>query len=164
MPPVEVDISRITKTLSSSLQREAQDILVRGCSSGGAHGYPVVDLKVVVLEFRHNDPPDIAVPLFGTLTLALREALAQAQTIVIEPVMSLEVRVPEDGLGAVMKDLGARRVEIRETDILEGFAVVHGMAPLAEMFGYSTQLRSITQGRGSFSMELYDYQPAKSWS
>ena len=78
--------------------------------------------------------------------------------------MNLEVRVPEDGLGAVMKDLGARRVEIRETDILEGFSVVRGMAPLAEMFGYSTQLRSITQGRGSFSMELFDYQPAKSWS
>ena len=94
----------------------------------------------------------------------MREALAQAQTIVIEPVMSLEVRTPEDSLGAVMKDLGARRVEIRETDILESFAVVHGMAPLSEMFGYSTQLRSITQGRGSFSMELYDYQPAKSWS
>jgi len=164
MPPVEVDISRITNVLSSSLQREAQEILVRGCSSGGAHGYPVVDLKVIVLEFRHNEPPDIAVPLRGTLTLALREALAQAQTNVIEPVMSLEVRSPEDSLGAVMKDLGARRVEIRETDILKGFAVVHGMAPLAEMFGYSTQLRSITQGRGSFTMEMYDYQPAKSWS
>ena len=95
------------------------------------------------------------------LTLALREALRQAGTIVLEPVMNLEVRVPEDSLGAVMKDLGARRVEIRETDILESFSIVRGMAPLAEMFGYSTQLRSITQGRGSFSMELFDYQPAK---
>jgi elongation factor G len=164
MPPVEVDISRISKSLSTSLQREAQDILISGCSAGGEHGYPVVDLKVTVLDFRHNDPPDLAVPLLGTLTLALREALRQARTIVLEPVMNLEVRVPEDGLGAVMKDLGARRVEIRETDILEGFSVVRGMAPLAEMFGYSTQLRSITQGRGSFSMELFDYQPAKSWS
>jgi elongation factor G len=164
MPPVEVDISAVSKILTSSLQREARNILISGCSSGGAHGYPVVDLKVIVLDFRHNDPPDIAVPLLGALTLALRDALAQAQTIVIEPVMSLEVRAPEDSLGAVMKDLGARRVEIRETDILESFAVVHGMAPLAEMFGYSTNLRSITQGRGSFSMELFDYQPAKSWS
>ncbi|MBN2322076.1 MAG: elongation factor G [Acidobacteria bacterium] len=164
MPPVEVDISRISKSLSSSLQREARDILENGCSSGGDHGYPVVDLKVTVLEFRHNDPPDIAVPLLGTLTLALREALREAKTIVLEPVMNLEVRTPEESLGSVMKDLGARRVEIRETDILEDFAVVRGMAPLAEMFGYSTQLRSITQGRGIFSMELYDYQPAKSWS
>jgi elongation factor G len=164
MPPVEIDIAPVSKSLPSTLQREAVDILTNGCSSGGAHGYPVVDLKVTVIEFRHNDPPDIAVPLLGTLTLALREALAQAQTIVIEPLMSLEVRTPEDSLGPVMKDLGARRVEIRDTDIVEGFSIIHGKAPLAEMFGYSTHLRSITQGRGSFSMELYDYQPAKSWS
>jgi len=163
MPPVEVDISRISKSLPSSLQREAHNILKNGCSSGGAHGYPVVDLKVIVREFRHNDPPDIAVPLLGTLTLALREAISEAKTIVIEPVMSLEVRAPEESLGAVMKDLGARRVEIRETGIMKDFSVIRGLAPLAEMFGYSTQLRSISQGRGGFSMELYDYQPAKSW-
>jgi len=94
--PVEVDISRISKLLSSSLEREAQDILLRGCNSGGSHGYPVVDVKVNVLDFRHNDPPDPAVPLLGTLTLALREAMAQAQTIVLEPVMNLEVRVPRN--------------------------------------------------------------------
>jgi len=164
MPPVEVDIARVEKMLSSSLQREAREVLLGGCSAGGAHGYPVVDLRVTVREFRHNDPPDISVPLLGTLTLALREALSDAVTIVIEPVMNLEVRAPEDSLGGVMKDLGARRVEIRETDIAEGFSIVRALAPLAEMFGYSTQLRSITQGRGSFSMELYDYQPAKSWT
>ncbi len=162
LPPVEVDISRISKLLSTALQREAQEILMRGCNSG-THGYPVVDLKVNVLEFRHNDPPDPAVPLLGTLTLALREAIAQAQTFVLEPVMNLEVRAPDESLGAIMKDLGARRAEIRETDIVDGFALVRGLAPLAEMFGYSTQMRSITQGRGSFSMEPYDYQPAKSW-
>jgi elongation factor G len=163
LPPVEVDLSRISKVLTSSLEREAQDILLRGCNSGGAHGYPVVDVKICVLDFRHNDPPDPMVPLLGTLTLALREAIAQAQTIVLEPVMSLEVRVPDDCLGGIMKDLGSRRTEIRETELLSGAAVVRGLVPLAEMFGYSTQMRSITQGRGSFSMEPYDYQPAKSW-
>jgi elongation factor G len=163
LPPVEVDISRITKVLSPSLEREAQEILLRGCNSGGSHGYPVVDVKIRVLEFRHNDPPDPGVPLLGTLTLALREAIAQAQTIVLEPVMSLEVRTPDDCLGHIMKDLGARRAEIRETDLLAGFAVVRGLVPLAEMFGYSTQMRSLTQGRGSFSMEPFDYQPTKSW-
>jgi elongation factor G len=163
LPPVEVDVSRISKVLTAALEREAQEILMRGCNSGGAHGYPVVDVKVNVLEFRHNDPPDPSVPLLGTLTLALREAIAQAQTIVLEPVMSLEVRTPDDCLGAIMKDLGSRRAEIRETDLLAGFAVVRGLVPLAEMFGYSTQMRSLTQGRGSFSMEPYDYQPTKSW-
>ncbi len=163
LPPVEVDISRISRQLSSALQREAEEILLRGCDSGGSHGYPVVDLTVRILEFRHNDPPDIAVPLMGTLTLALREAVAQAQTIVLEPVMNLEVRTPDDCLGPVMKDLGSRRAEIHDTELLAGVAVVRGYVPLAEMFGYSTQVRSLTQGRGSFSMEPYDYQPAKSW-
>ncbi|MDM7997507.1 MAG: elongation factor G [Acidobacteriota bacterium] len=163
LPPVEVDVSRIAKQLTASLEREAQDILLRGCDSGGSHGYPVVDVKVNVLEYRHNDPPDPAVPLLGTLTLALREAIAQSQTIVLEPVMRLEVRVPDECLGAIMKDLGSRRAEIRETDMAGGIALVRGLVPLAEMFGYSTQMRSLTQGRGSFSMEPYDYQPAKSW-
>jgi len=163
LPPVEVDISRISKMLSSSLEREAQDILVRGCNSGGSHGYPIVDVRINVLEFRHNDPPDPAVPLLGTLTLALRDAIAQAQTIVLEPVMSIEVRTPDECLGPIMKDLGSRRTEIRETDLVGGFAVVRGLVPLAEMFGYSTQMRSLTQGRGSFSMEPFDYQPTKTW-
>ena len=161
--PVEVDVSRISRILTASLEREAQEILLRGCNSGGSHGYPVVDVKVNVLDFRHNDPPDIAVPLLGTMTLALREAMVQALTIVLEPVMSLEVRVPEECLGAIMKDLGSRRAEIRETEMAGGIALVRGVVPLAEMFGYSTQMRSLTQGRGSFSMEPYDYQPAKSW-
>ena len=163
LPPIEVDIARIARLLSPSLQREAQEILQRGCASGGSHGYPVVDLKVNVLEFRHNDPPDLAVPLLGTLSFALRDALVQAQTVVLEPVMSLEVRAPDDSLGSLMKDLGARRAEIRETDLQGGHAVIRGLVPLAEMFGYSTQMRSITQGRGSFAMEPFDYQPAKSW-
>lgn len=163
LPPVEVDIAPISRVLTAALEREAQEILLRGCNSGGSHGFPVVDVKVRVMEFRHNDPPDPAVPLLGTLTLALREAIAQSRTIVLEPVMSLEVRTPDDCLGGIMKDLGARRAEIQETELLAGFAVVRGLVPLAEMFGYSTQMRSLTQGRGSFSMEPYDYQPTKSW-
>jgi elongation factor G len=163
LPPVEVDISRIERLLPPALQREAREVLQRGCNSGGSHGYPVVDLKINVLEFKHNDPPDVSIPLLGTLTMALREALAQAQTIVLEPVMSLEVRAPEDCLGPLMKDLGARRVEIRETDIQNGASVIRGLAPLSEMFGYSTQMRSLTQGRAGFSMEPFDYQPAKTW-
>jgi elongation factor G len=163
LPPVEVDISRIERLLPPALQREAREVLQRGCNSGGSHGYPVVDLKVIVLEFRHNDPPDVAIPLLGTLTLALREAMNQAQTVVLEPVMNLEVRAPDDCLGALMKDMGARRAEIRETDLQGRTSVIRGLVPLAEMFGYSTQMRSLTQGRASFSMEPFDYQPAKTW-
>ena len=89
--------------------------------------------------------------------------MIHAQTVVLEPVMNLEVRAPDDCLGALMKDMGARRAEIRETDLQGRTSVIRGLVPLAEMFGYSTQMRSLTQGRASFSMEPFDYQPAKTW-
>ncbi|MDR1728907.1 MAG: elongation factor G [Acidobacteriota bacterium] len=161
--PVEVDVARVDKSLTTALAREAREALRRGCASGGAHGYPVVDLRIALLEFRHNDPPDVLIPLLGSLALALREAVAQSRTAVLEPVMALEVRSPEDCLGALMKDLGARRAVIHSTDIQSapggGRAVIRGLVPLAEMFGYSTRMRSLTQGRASFSMETFDYQP-----
>ena len=160
LEPVEVDISSVERMLLPALQREARATLQRGCTSSGAHGYPVVDLTVRLLEFRHNNPPDVLIPLLGTLTLALREAIAQAQTVVLEPIMTLEVRAPEDCLGVLMKDLSARRAEIRATDIQGNDTVIRGLVPLAEMFGYSTKMRSLTQGRASFSMEPFDYQPA----
>ncbi len=163
LPQVEIDISPVARLLPPALQREAKEILLRGCNSGGAHGYPIIDIKLRVLDIRHNDPPDPSIPLLGSLSLAQRDAFIQAQTVVLEPVMKLEVRAPEDCLGAVVKDLSSRRAEIRETDLSGGAAVVRGLVPLAEMFGYSTQLRSFTQGRGSFSLEPFDYQLAKSW-
>jgi len=159
--PVEVDISRVERTMTAACAREAREALISGCTAGGSHGHPVVDIRVNLLEFRHNDPPDVLIPLLGALSRALREALAHAGTIVLEPVMSLEVRAPEEFMGALIKDLGARRVEIRSTDIGKGGAVICGLAPLAEMFGYSTRMRSLTQGRGSFSMEPFDYLPEK---
>jgi len=161
LEPVEVDISRVEKTLTAAWAREAREALVSGCSNGGEHGHPLVDVRVSLLDFRHNDPPDVLIPLLGTLSRALREAIAQARTVVLEPVMNLEVRAPEEFMGPLIKDLGARRVEIRSTDMAKGGAVICGLAPLAEMFGYSTRMRSLTQGRGSFSMEPFDYLPEK---
>ena len=159
--PVEVDVSRVKKTLSESYVREAREMLIRSCSAEGKHGYPLVDIKVNVLEFWHNDPPDVLIPLLGALSHALREAIVQAGTIVLEPVMNLDVRATEACLGALIKDLNGRRVEIKSTVINNGIVVIRGLAPLAEMFGYSTRIRSLTQGLGSFFMEPFDYLPEK---
>ena len=106
-----------------------------------------------------NDPPDPMVPLRASLTLALRQAFAASGTMLLEPVMSLEVRAPEPFLGSVVRDLGARRADIRETSISGNLSLVRAFVPLASMFGYSTELRSLTQGQGSFSMEPFDYMP-----
>ena len=158
LPPFEIDLSPVARLLTSALQRDVEVLLQTNCNSGGASGYPLLDVIVRLLDFRTNDPPDPAIPLLASVTMAMRNALAEAGTVVLEPVMSLEIRTPEDSLGPVLKDLGSRRAEIHETDLAGSVAVVRGLVPLAEMFGYSTHIRSMTQGRGSFSMEPFDYQ------
>ncbi len=157
--PVETELAGPALLLPPALQREAHEILLGGCSAGGGYGYPVVDVKARVLDVQLGEPPDPMVPLLASVTMALRQAFTDARSVVLEPVMRLEVRVPEEFLGTVVKDLGARRAEIRETNLVGAFAVIRGFVPLAEMFGYSTQIRSLTQGRGSFSLEPFDYQP-----
>ena len=157
-PPVEVELAGGAAALPPALQREALEIVANACAAGGGYGYPVVDVKVKVLDVQLGEPPDPLVPLLASLTMAMRDAFEKAGSVVLEPVMRLEARAPEEFLGAVMKDLGARRAEIRETSLVGNLAVVRGRAPLAEMFGYSTQIRSLTQGRGVFSLEPFDYQ------
>lgn len=156
--PVEVTLGGSALQLPPPLQRETVEILRSGCEAGGAYGYPVVDVRITVESIEIGDAPDPMVPLGASLTLALRHALQAAGTVVLEPIMRLEVRVPEESLGTIVKDLGARRTEIRETGVQGPYAVVRGFVPLAAMFGYSTDVRSLSQGRGSFSMEPFDYQ------
>ncbi len=157
LPPVEVDLGSFASLLPGELAREAEEILRTGCEGAGLYGYPVVDARVRLERLELGDAPDPLLPLGASLSLALRSAIQRADTVVLEPVMRLEVRVPEDFLGAVMKDLGARRAEIRESTVVGQQVVVRGFVPLAEMFGYSTDLRSLTQGRGSFALEPWDY-------
>ena len=140
------------------MRQEIIEILASGCQAG-TWGYPVVDVRVRLDELQVGEAPDPLVPISAALSMALRQALEQAGSVVLEPIMRLEVRTPEGFLGAVVKDLSARRAEIRETSMHGDLALVRGFAPLAEMFGYSTHLRSLTQGRGTFSLEPFDYSP-----
>jgi elongation factor G len=116
-------------------------------------------VRIAVREVHVGETADPLVPLRAAVTLALRHALARTGTTLLEPVMRLDVRVPEQFVGAVIKDLGGRRAEIRDTSLAGAATIVRAFAPLAEMFGYSTDVRSLTQGRGSFSMEPFDFQP-----
>ncbi|GAB4373737.1 MAG: elongation factor G [Acidobacteriota bacterium] len=160
LPPVEIAESPALATFPPAMRQEIAEILASGCESG-AWGYPVVDVRVRVDDLEVGDAPDPLVPISASLTMALRQALDAAGAVILEPIMRLEVRTPEPFLGAVVKDLSARRAEIRETGMHGDLAVVRGFAPLAEMFGYSTHLRSLTQGRGTFSLEPFDYSPVE---
>jgi elongation factor G len=133
---------------------------IRGSAEGaGAYGFPVTGVHARVLKARVLEGNDLLAALNAAANRALFHALAEARSAVLEPIMRMEVRTPEDYLGAVLKHLNARRALITESRSLPSHVHIQGSAPLAEMFGFSTELRSLSQGRASFNLEPQDYQP-----
>ena len=128
--------------------------------SGVLAGYPVVDLKVTLFDgsFHEVDSNEMAFKLAASM--AFKEGVQKAGPVLLEPIMKVEVVAPEEFLGDVMGQVNSRRGNIQGMDVRPGNAqAVRAMVPLAEMFGYATQLRSATQGRGVFSMEFDHYAP-----
>jgi elongation factor G len=131
--------------------REAMD-------TGVLAGYPVVDIRAVLLggSFREEESSELTFKLAASQ--ALRDGVRQAEPVLLEPVMSIEVVMPEEYLGDVLSDLSARRAEIQGFEARDGTQIARAQAPLAMMFGYATELRSLTQGRASHSMEFSHYR------
>ena len=128
--------------------------------SGVLAGYPVVDLKVTLFDgsFHEVDSNEMAFKLAASM--GFKEGVQKGAPILIEPMMKVEVVVPEDYLGDVMGQINSRRGLIQGMEVRLGNAqAIRAMVPLAEMFGYATQLRSATQGRGVFNMEFDHYAP-----
>ncbi|MGB3309853.1 MAG: elongation factor G [Nodosilinea sp.] len=135
----------------------AQQGMKEACESGILAGYPVIDLKVTLVDGSYHDvdSSEMAFKIAGSM--AMKEAVLKASPVLLEPVMKVEVEVPEDFLGDVMGDLNSRRGQIEGMGTEVGVAKVTAHVPLAEMFGYATDIRSKTQGRGIFSMEFSHY-------
>ena len=136
----------------------AVEVGVRGATeSGVVAGYPVVDVRVTVTggSFHEVDSSDVAFRIAGSI--AFRDAARRAGPVLLEPVMSVEVILPEEFLGDVIGDLNGRRASIEETALKGKSRVVRARVPLAEMFGYATDLRSKTQGRASYTMQFVRY-------
>lgn len=121
-------------------------------------GYPLVDFRVTLYDgtFHEVDSSDFAFKIAGSV--ALSEAAKKAKPVLLEPIMKIEVRTPEEFLGDVIGDLSSRRARIEETKTIAQIKAVDAKVPLAEMFGYATTLRSLTQGRGNFTMEFDHYE------
>ena len=134
---------------------------IRESAEGGVlAGYPLVDFKVRLYDgsFHEVDSNEMAFKIAGSM--ALKEGVQKAGPILLEPIMKVEVVVPEEFLGDIFGQINSRRGLIQGTEIRAGNAqAVRSMVPLAEMFGYATDLRSATQGRGVFSMEFDHYAP-----
>lgn len=126
--------------------------------SGHLGGYEVVDFKATLVDgsFHEVDSSEIAFKIAGSL--ALKEALSKADCVLMEPVMKVEVLMPEEYLGDVLGNINSRRGRIEGMDARANAQVIHAMCPLSEMFGYATDLRSRTQGRGTFTMQFDHYE------
>lgn len=126
--------------------------------NGVLAGYPVVDIKVVLKDgsFHEVDSSELAFRIAGSK--ALKTAMAKAKPVLLEPVMKVEVTAPEEYVGDIIGDFTSRRGRILGTELKGGLQIVRGVAPLSEIFGYATELRSHTQGRGVYNMEFYRYE------
>ncbi len=128
--------------------------------SGGRTGYPLVDLKVTLVDGDTHDVDSNDLAFRFAASDALRKAVAEAGAVLLEPIMKLEVVTPEDYLGNVTGDLSSRRALIDHTFTRGKLMVIEARAPLEKMFGYSTAVRSLSQGRASYSMEPLEYSAA----
>jgi elongation factor G len=135
--------------------REAMD-------SGPVAGYPLVDIKVKLVGGSYHEVDSSALAFQIAGSIALREGVERASPVLLEPVMSVEVVTPEAYLGEVLGDLNVRDSHVSGMEMTIGGQTVDAVVPLAEMFGYATVLRSITQGRGTFTMEFDHYEPVTS--
>jgi elongation factor G len=128
--------------------------------SGVLAGYPVVDLKVTLLDGSYHEVDSNEMAFKMAASMAFKEGFHKGAPVLLEPMMKVEVVVPEEYLGDVMGQLNSRRGTIQGMDVRPGNAqAIRGLVPLGQMFGYATQLRSATQGRGVFSMEFDHYAP-----
>jgi elongation factor G len=152
----------VSKIVGGTVPKEYVPAIEQGikeaCETGVVAGYPVIDVKVSLIDgsYHEVDSSEMAFKIAGSM--ALREAVLKASPVLLEPKMKVEVEVPEDFLGDVMGDLNSRRGAIEGMNSEAGIAKVTAKVPLAEMFGYATDIRSKTQGRGIFSMEFSHYE------
>ncbi len=152
------------KVIGGSIPKEyiksVQDGIREAAQSGIMAGYPAVGIKVSILEgsYHEVDSSDLAFKIAGSM--AMKDAFMKAKPILLEPYMKVEVVVPEEYAGDVMGDLSSRRANIAGLDTRgDGVSAIHAHAPLGNMFGYATNLRNMSQGRGSFTMEFDRYEP-----
>ncbi|MBI1816618.1 MAG: elongation factor G [Deltaproteobacteria bacterium] len=138
-----------------AVEKGVRDALDRGVLAG----YQVVDVKVSLLDGSYHEVDSNEMAFKVCSSICFKEAVERASPVLLEPIMSVEVVVPEDFLGSVVGDISGRRGRIQGMDARGGAQVVAAQVPLKEMFGYSTDLRSMTQGRATYTMQPSHYEP-----
>ena len=150
----EVTGGRVPKEYINPTEMGIKEALEGGILAG----YPMSDIKVTLYDGSYHDvdSSEMAFKIAGSM--AIKEAARRAKPILLEPIMTVEVVVPEDYMGDVIGDLYGRRGRIEATELRGTTRIIKAMVPLSEMFGYATELRSRTQGRGAFTMHFGQYE------
>ena len=151
-----------SKIVGGVIPKEYIPAIDAGCkeamNTGVLAGYPVVDVKVTVVDGSYHDVDSSEMAFKVAGSMAFKAGMAKADPVLLEPVMKVEVTVPEEYMGDVMGDINSRRGRIEGMDPRLGTQLIKAAVPLSEMFGYATDLRSRTQGRGTYSMEFSHYE------
>ena len=149
----EVKGGAIPREYIAPIEKGAREAMDRGVLAG----FPLINIKATVFDGSYHDVDSNEAAFKMAGSLAFQEAVKKAQPVLLEPVMKVEVVTPEDFMGTVVGDLNAKRGQIQEMGDRNNIKFVKALVPLAEMFGYATNLRSMTQGRASYSMEFGQY-------
>ncbi len=144
----------IPKEFIAPIEKGAREAMDRGILAG----YPLINIKATVFDGSYHDVDSNEAAFKMAGSMGFQEAARKAKPVILEPVMKVEAVTPEDFMGTVVGDLNAKRGQIQEMGDRGNIKFVRALVPLAEMFGYSTSLRSMTQGRASYSMEFAEYQ------
>jgi elongation factor G len=144
---------RIPREFIPAVDKGVKEALTRGVVAG----YPVTDVKVKLTDGSYHDVDSSELAFKMAASIAFQDGARKAKPVLLEPIMKVEVTVPEDYLGDVVGNLNSRRGQISEMGDRGQAKTVLAQVPLSEMFGYSTDLRSMTQGRGNYAMEFLHY-------
>ena len=137
-----------------AIDKGAKETVAQGVMAG----YPIIKVKVVPFFGSYHDVDSSEIAFKVATFTAFKNAFAKAGPALLEPIMDVEVETPEDFMGNVVGDLSSRRGMIQGMEDIPGLKVIRAEVPLAEMFGYSTDLRSFTQGRASYTMQFSSYE------
>ena len=154
----------VEKIRGGTVPREYFNAVEAGCKeateSGILAGYPVVDVKVELYDGSYHDVDSSEMAFKIAASMGVKNALKEANSIILEPIMKAEVVTPEDFMSNVMGDINSRRGRVGGMEMRANQQVISFEVPLAEMFGYATELRSMTQGRAIYTMEFSHYEKA----
>jgi elongation factor G len=146
---------RIPKQYIPNIEKGIRNMMVKGPVAG----FPVVALKMELNDGSYHDVDSSDMAFMLTAQQCFREVLPKMKPVLLEPVMAMEIEIPEAFQGKVVGNLSSRRGIVNSTNVQAGICTIMANVPLAETFGYATDLRSLTQGQGTFIMELFKYRP-----